>query len=439
MFEIISAITSGLLGVFIGWMLRQPAKGKLQDSFPIPDEIANSVDYAQVVQSIWDLTHEVSADVDLHQDRVRAADDVLREAATGDNQSASWIPAISQILEANRDMQRQLNTAREKLNTQAEELQTVRQTATTDSLTHLKNRRAFDEHVESRFELRDQASHPTSLVLFDVDHFKQLNDTYGHQAGDQVLCRVASILYARLHDYGLAARYGGEEFAVIVDDFTVDQIAPAVEAVRYEISNRSIELDSERVKVTISCGLSQLAPEDSISQWIERADEAMYQAKHDGRNRGYINAEGQMIAIRNEDGPKKNDDRQFHLEAAELLKVGEQLHDSLTGREIPMTAVVLTIDGGEHAVNEVLRQARLRLRGIDRMGHLAASEIGIWMPSVRGSVARDWIEKFSSQCKNNKELTTSGCKTIHAGIATTESGVSFAQAVREAREKQAEI
>jgi diguanylate cyclase len=433
MIEIISALTSGLLGILIGWLLRTPVPPRSAVD-PLEGNGPAEPDFASIAQKIWDLTQEVSADVDLHQDRVRAADDVLRQSITGETPSAAFAPAIAQIIEASRDMHKQLEQAREKLHEQSEELQCAKTIATTDALTHLKNRRAYDEHVAMRYELRDQSAHPTALVMFDVDHFKQLNDTHGHQAGDQVLRRVASILYARLHHYGMAARYGGEEFAIVFDDARASQVASTVESVRQEISNRSVEIGEERVKITISCGMSELAPEDTVEQWVARADEALYLAKEHGRNRGYLNANGQMLPLAEENNQVKSLNRQIHLEAAELLKVGEQLYESLSSRDISMSTVIMSVDGSERGISEVSRIVRAQLRGIDRMGHLSESEIAIWMPTIQPDAAREWVAKFTTQYRQCESLSSGDCKEIKVGIAATESSSPFAQTVRTARE-----
>ncbi len=155
MFEIVSALLSSVVGFVIGWVVRGTYQAGLKDKSSTPE--IPSVEYEKIAQRIWDLTHEVSADVDLHQDRVRAADDVLRSSNANGETPIVLVHAVSQIVEANRDMQQQLDLAREKLQTQAEELQSARQSATTDPLTHLRNRRALDEHLQTRYELRDSA------------------------------------------------------------------------------------------------------------------------------------------------------------------------------------------------------------------------------------------------------------------------------------------
>ncbi len=433
MFEIVSALLSSVVGFVIGWVVRGTYQAGLKDKSSTPE--IPSVEYEKIAQRIWDLTHEVSADVDLHQDRVRAADDVLRSSNANGETPIVLVHAVSQIVEANRDMQQQLDLAREKLQTQAEELQSARQSATTDPLTHLRNRRALDEHLQTRYELRDSAGHPTSIALFDVDHFKRFNDTYGHQAGDHILRKVASVLFARLHQYGLAARFGGEEFAVVFDDQQAEEIATVIEGVRAEISNREIELDGEWLRITLSCGLSQLDPADTLSQFIERADQALYHAKHEGRNRGYRNEGGRMYPLRSEaqqaEALRLAESQQAALE---LLRAGEHLHATLAARDIPMTAVILQVHGQTGAVEEVMNQVRTQVRGIDRIGKLGPAEVAIWMPSTSLTGAREWLNRCTGQFRASAELKQAGCSEVHVGCAVTQPGVTFAQAVAAARQ-----
>ncbi len=434
MFEIISTISSGLVGIVAGWILRgilEQSKGASGSANPA-DQLLN---YNDVAQRIWDLTQEVSADVDLHQDRVRAADNALRKSSIGGETPVVLVQAVSQIVEANRDMQQQLDHAREKLQSQAEELQSAKHSATTDPLTHIRNRRALDEHLKTRFELRDQAAHPTTIALFDVDHFKRFNDTYGHQAGDYILKKVAQVLFARLHHYGIAARFGGEEFSVVLDDQRAEQIAQVIETVRAEISQREIELEGEWLRITLSCGVSELDPADTLEQWVERADQALYQAKHDGRNRGYRNEMGRMIPLKNPEAESEAAKlAESQAAALELLRAGEHLHASLTARDIPLTAVILQIDGEELAVEEIMKQVRLQVRGIDRMGKLAAAEVAVWMPSINVAGAKEWLERFSNQVVKSPEIRKAGCRGLRAGCAVTQAGVTFAQAVATARQ-----
>lgn len=157
----------------------------------------------------------------------------------------------------------------------------LRGMADTDVLTGLKNRRCLFERLRAEVALVERNGNPFSFVLFDVDFFKSVNDTYGHTAGDEVLKRVASALSSRARISDFVARYGGEEFAVIMPHTTRDQAQRAVEGMLAEM--RRVFWDGKQI--TASAGISVFAGSGgSIDQLIEGADKALYAAKDAGRN-----------------------------------------------------------------------------------------------------------------------------------------------------------
>lgn len=154
--------------------------------------------------------------------------------------------------------------------------------AITDGLTGLKNHRAFQDFLEQEFQRAVRYGSPLSLILMDVDKFKQYNDTFGHQAGDEVLKRVAEILLSSARQTDFVARYGGEEFVAVLPNTGLDDALRVAERFRQAIEQAEWHLRP----VTGSFGVSTLA--DSVrnrQELIELADQALYQAKHNGRNR----------------------------------------------------------------------------------------------------------------------------------------------------------
>ena len=171
----------------------------------------------------------------------------------------------------------------EEANRKLEEL------SNTDDLTGLSNRRRFDEVLASECARAKRTGLPLALIMLDVDHFKKYNDRYGHQAGDDCLQSVATMLKAQARRVGdLAARYGGEEFAIILADTDVVIAESIAEKVRQTIE--AIEIPHELSsfgKVTVSIGLALIVPGSGLDAagLLRTADEALYRAKHDGRNR----------------------------------------------------------------------------------------------------------------------------------------------------------
>lgn len=154
--------------------------------------------------------------------------------------------------------------------------------AHTDFLTELSNRRQLYEVLNRQMDQPGQAQRPVSLILIDVDHFKMINDTYGHDVGDQVLKEFATLIKRSLRGTDHLGRWGGEEFLVIAPD--TDLAQAELLAGRLQETLRGTPLLADR-NVTASFGVAALAPGDTLESWIKRADEALYRAKQGGRDR----------------------------------------------------------------------------------------------------------------------------------------------------------
>jgi len=163
----------------------------------------------------------------------------------------------------------------------------------TDGLTGARNRRFLDQHLPELVANAVHSSKPLAFLFVDIDHFKQINDTCGHQRGDEVLQQVAKLIYNQLRNQDVLARYGGEEFAVILQNLNIDDARRIAERIRYTIEQTKIRSGEHRIAVTVSIGIAELStmvrPGDDVttltSQLTEAADSALYQAKDGGRNR----------------------------------------------------------------------------------------------------------------------------------------------------------
>ncbi|WP_068087179.1 sensor domain-containing diguanylate cyclase [Novosphingobium rosa] len=157
--------------------------------------------------------------------------------------------------------------------------------ARTDVLTGIANRRAFEDIMEQRLGQLAMSPCEASLALFDLDHFKAINDTYGHAAGDRVLQTVAQAARAQLREDDIIARVGGEEFAVLFWDLDKDRAAIAANRLRAAISSLAISVPGKgSLNITASMGLAEVRAGEELSQLWHRSDIAMYEAKHGGRN-----------------------------------------------------------------------------------------------------------------------------------------------------------
>ena len=169
-------------------------------------------------QRIQDVATGLSGEAGTHASRVDAITAELQSIATGqsDVSSLAVLSAIQQIADAGLDLKQRLVMAEKQLESQASELHNYETEARTDSLTGLANRRAFDDEMNRRYELWKREHTPFTLLIFDIDKFKNFNDTHGHQAGDEVLRSVGKLLARTARQMDLPCRYGGEEFAVIL-------------------------------------------------------------------------------------------------------------------------------------------------------------------------------------------------------------------------------
>lgn len=153
--------------------------------------------------------------------------------------------------------------------------------ATTDKLTDLHNRAHFDEEIKVHFEHLRRYNNTASLVLLDIDHFKQVNDTYGHQFGDQVLKELAELTRAHTRSVDTLARWGGEEFILLLPETDIKGAKKYAEKLRKAVRKH----DFQTLKpLTISLGIAEYAGDKSYSNWLRRTDDALYQAKDAGRN-----------------------------------------------------------------------------------------------------------------------------------------------------------
>lgn len=155
----------------------------------------------------------------------------------------------------------------------------------TDSLTKLNNRGYWQECLESEFSHFQRHHIPSSLLIFDIDHFKKVNDTYGHQAGDEVIRMCAKLLRKCARDIDICGRYGGEEFVVLLKNTDQNGAKIFAERLRQLIEKLTVKHQSDTIQFTVSLGVCELNNQiQTAQQWLELADQGLYQSKENGRN-----------------------------------------------------------------------------------------------------------------------------------------------------------
>jgi diguanylate cyclase len=196
--------------------------------------------------------------------------------------------ATTRVRSENEVLEQRLADSTAEVGRLRDHLAQVRRDATTDGLTNLANRKAFDEELERACAEANENGAPLLLAVLDIDHFKTFNDTWGHQTGDQVIRYVASVIGRVGAPPRFAARYGGEEFAMIFAGESERQVDRTLHHILDEVASRRLKRRStneELGAVTISAGFAERLPGEAPVAFMERADAALYESKRTGRNR----------------------------------------------------------------------------------------------------------------------------------------------------------
>ncbi|TWU03679.1 GGDEF domain-containing protein [Neorhodopirellula pilleata] len=318
LFDFVIAVSFVSTGLCLGWVahalyragvLSSPAvsapapESSNVEATSVVDSVATALAPEQVTavaDRIRSFAATIAASIDTHQTKLEAVSSTL--SGTDLTQAPPGIlEAVEQLLSANASMRQQLQESQERLREQSKQLQSAEQRAQTDALTGVTNRGEFDQRIGKRFALGP--SQAGVLVLADIDHFKRFNDEHGHRAGDEVLRQVARGLEARLEPYGTVARFGGEEFAMLIEPESLntpgdfDEILQLVEQTRISVSTREIQFEEKRLKVSLSVGIGELQPDQTLGEWVQKVDDALYRSKECGRNCSHYVSADRIIRV----------------------------------------------------------------------------------------------------------------------------------------------
>lgn len=237
-----------------------------------------------VLKSVQDLSSDVDHrnnemnEVRRHVDDIRVTGEmeVLRQDLLGQ---------VLAILASNQKMEEDLTFARCRMEQQAEELDRTRREAHTDALSGVANRKAFDDRLRLMLAYHRRDGVPFVLMLSDLDHFKWVNDTYGHQAGDRVIKQLGALLVQLVREGDFVARLGGDEFAVLLPHCDLDSAAAVASRLCSEATRTNFGVAmTEATAITVSAGLAIVQPGDTAESLFDRADAALYASKNGGRN-----------------------------------------------------------------------------------------------------------------------------------------------------------
>ena len=249
----------------------------------------SQADLIEVITKLYESTSVAEASV-------IQFDSILRDSEKELTNSTNPLEAlVAHLLVSTRNMQssmeimkQQINESKLEINFLQERLERVAEEAMSDSLTGLTNRKGLSKALEQALMLSGERKAYPCLLMLDIDHFKKINDTFGHLFGDRVIKVVADTLKNQIKGKDTAARYGGEEFCVLLPDTKLSDGAKVAETIRTAVEKTRIKRSSDNQEIcrmTISVGVACYQPNESISSLFERADNALYQSKNLGRNR----------------------------------------------------------------------------------------------------------------------------------------------------------
>jgi len=249
---------------------------------------------ARVIGEIDDVMKHIAEALDMsvrYDATLGGADQKLSTAKNPDQIKAvvdQLVKSTREMRDTNKALETCLSLSKTEIGNLQHSLEAIRAESLTDPLTGLGNRKYFDRSIGVAVQAALGSAEPLSLLMFDIDHFKSFNDSYGHLTGDQVLRLVGMSLKQTIKGQDITARYGGEEFVVVLPNTALRQALTVADHIRRAVMAKELKKKSTGEilgRVTISVGVSMLKPGDDTDSLIERADACLYAAKRNGRNR----------------------------------------------------------------------------------------------------------------------------------------------------------
>jgi len=243
------------------------------------------------LKEVLDTLSELGADTAAYGATLNGAADALAAPPTATNLAdvvRNLVQATSSMQSRTQELEQRLSDTSREMSELRTTLEKTRIEALTDPLTGAANRKRFDQTLEQAREHALSSNTPLSLVIGDIDHFKRINDTWGHQTGDHIIRFVAKTMMDTAGDANLVARYGGEEFAIVMPGSALPAAHQLAEMVRASIESKKLKRKSTNESlgtITVSFGVAELIGDEPHWKLVERADQALYESKNGGRNK----------------------------------------------------------------------------------------------------------------------------------------------------------
>ena len=239
-------------------------------------------DIDRLIASLHELTSNVDLQVGQHSLRINEITDTLNEPNSVG--SAMILVAGKMLITANQKLQTDLEDARSEIKRQREVLSSCLQESRIDALTNIANRRAFDTELVRFYADRRRNKTTFSLLIMDIDHFKRVNDQYGHMVGDQLLKSFSRCLAETFRESDFVARFGGEEFVALLPKAPLEEACKAAERIRNVVAGTHHRIGDLDLQITVSIGVKEIQDNERDEELLQRTDKALYAAKNGGRN-----------------------------------------------------------------------------------------------------------------------------------------------------------
>lgn len=381
-------------------------------------------------QRIHDLAKHVVSDVGDHGSKVEAFNSNLQAMASGGSNvtADTLLLTIGQMTCANAELQERLARLEKQIEAQASELKNYGSEARTDSLTGLANRRAFDDELQRRFAEWQRRRTPFAVMMLDVDNFKSINDTHGHQAGDEALRQLGNLITSNSRQMDFRCRYGGDEFVVILPDTGIQETRAAAERIRKAIEQGKFKFGTQLISMTCSVGVARITTQDDITKLIRRADEALYCSKDAGRDRGFWHDGSECLPLSTDSGKSQAESNAANAydsladRAAFLEALKRRLPESQRFG-IPLSIIQLAVSNysslsesyGEAAARSMLGAVttftQAALRQIDLLARLDEGQFAILLPGSTSNEAKQIAKRLHVSAANCDARIN--CERVH--------------------------